>query len=175
MIETKTARTLMNRFRGMPMEPKDDEIIKQRVAALSRHARNESHAVMVVEHLAGILQFFPVEADIVQACTYVEDPKGAAAIERAKTCRYCQGDGWRTLEGPFWTSAAYPCDHSGRPPERLGVAMARSVQSMYQREHRIASARRRAWKTAGGKEFTSKGMTRITKEDIDRAMQELGL
>jgi hypothetical protein len=134
MIETKKAKDLFLPLRGMPMEPSDPAVIRTRYEALANHARTVNHACRVVKHLAETLQYFPTVAEVVHACEYTPDDEQAAKAR--KDCQYCDGGGWRIVEGPNGTSAAFPCTHAvlAEKDRRMGVPMSPAVQAMYRDE-----------------------------------------
>jgi len=134
LIQKKLARELMRKFTGMIQQPKEDADIQLRIDALSGRAGSEQHAKIVVNDLVERLTFFPTVADIVQACLGTLDPVGSEAVKQRKACLFCNGDGWRTVDGPYGTSAAFPCDHTGKPNERLGVRMSAAVEAHYRDE-----------------------------------------
>ena len=49
--------------------------------------------------------------------------------EQRANCQRCDGTGWIVVEGPYGTSAAYPCSHKPRTEAetRLGVPMSPAV------------------------------------------------
>ncbi len=139
MIEMRTAKKLMINLIGMPMTPTDEGQVKLRTEALAFRARSTGHAERVVTGLLETMTYFPTVAEIVQACEYT--PDDAAVVSSRKDCRWCQGDGWRSVDGPFGTSAAYVCNHTGQSNERMGVRIPPVVQRHYAEES--ITARRR--------------------------------
>lgn len=140
MIERKTATGLMKQFVGMSMMPTEKEQTDIRCEALQRGARSDSHAMAIVKHLTGTLSFYPTVADITQASEYIMDPASAEAKKIAKQCQYCGGDGWYSVPGPYGTSAAIRCDHSGRERNE-GVVMSPAVENMYRMEEQAIPER----------------------------------
>lgn len=144
MISKKLARELMRKFTGMIQQPKEDEDMQIRIDALAGRAGSEQHARAVVNDLCERLTFFPTVADIVQACLGTLDPVGSEAVRNRKECPFCEGSGFITVDGPYGTNAAYPCDHSGRPRNE-GVKLTPAVESHYQAEARAIPAARAAF------------------------------
>lgn len=134
MIEKKIARELLKRFHGMPAEPKSKEDLDMRVNALAERAGSEAHAGAVCEALITRLTFFPNVADIAQACSNTTDPASSEGRARSKECRYCGGENWRVVLGPYGTSAAYPCNHTADGDSRMGVRIPHVVESHYRQE-----------------------------------------
>ena len=75
------------------------------------------------------------------------------ARETLRGCPGCGGNGWNSVEGPYGASAAYPCDHTGRQNERMGVAISPAVEEHYRQEAVAAQRRRAAWEAAGKPRF----------------------
>lgn len=142
MIDKKKARELMRAFSGMPQTPAKPEDIDLRSAALAARAGSNQHAEAVVSALVERLTFFPTVGDIVQACINTLDPCGPEALAKSRSCQWCNGDGFRSLEGEFGTSGAYPCDHKGTGPgSTMGVRITPSVAQHYAEEERGALRR----------------------------------
>ena len=84
----------------------------------------------------------PGLADIRAVWRRVNPPKEQARNE----CPRCQGTGFIVVDGPYGTSAAYPCSHKPETDadRRMGVRIAPAVEGRYKREAVEAAARYRA-------------------------------
>ena len=74
------------------------------------------------------------------------DPELNESIKQARLrCYHCNGAGWISVEGPYGTSAAYPCYHRSptESEQRMGVRIPphSAVEAHYQAEHREVPAR----------------------------------
>ena len=60
--------------------------------------------------------------------------------EQRSNCERCEGSGWIVVEGPYGTSAAYPCSHKAETEadSRIGVRFAPAVQRQYAAEAEAA-------------------------------------
>lgn len=79
-------KTQIRRFAGMPGQPTDEIAIKERIKALERSARSETHAVRIVDSLLETNQFFPTVSDITQAAEYI------GAENLPQSCEKCKGE-----------------------------------------------------------------------------------
>lgn len=63
-----------------------------------------------------------------------------------KECPRCHGEGFVVVDGPYGTSAAYPCSHKPETDadRRMGVRITPAVEGRYKREAVEAAARYRA-------------------------------
>jgi len=166
MIDVKIARRLLGKFKGMNSAPKNREELELRAESLARKCGSEAHAEAVCEALLERLVFFPNVADLMQACANTEDPASSAAKERRRDCPYCRGEGWRTVDGPFGLSAAYPCNHTAAGDPRMGVKIDPALGARYMQEARQADTRREAW-LRGRAEKHNPGFQRITHNDVN--------
>lgn len=137
MIEAKYAKRLCGMFSRMPMAPKDAAAIRQRVDALSGHARSDAHAERVVKHLAETLSFFPTVREIIEACEYTPDDQAVRSV--SLSCSHCGGDGWVSLDQPYGLSCAYPCDHTGRVPAGAGLRFTPGLRALYMANERMGA------------------------------------
>jgi hypothetical protein len=141
VIEEKYARQQFGRLSGLEKEPEDPAIIRERRKVFTARCRSNAHAERVIDQILEKSRYFPSIADIVQACESIIDPQSTEAIEQSKRCQYCRGDGWRSVDGPYGTSASFPCDHSGRHPGNIGVHIPAAVEKHYQQEARDSVGR----------------------------------
>lgn len=132
-IDAKMAKRLCGKFSGMSMMPTDKGALDLRSDALARRARSEGHAQRVVQAIIEREAYFPTVSVIVQECE--NSPDDVQAIQQRNECEWCHGDGFRSVEGPYGTSAAYPCDHRGTVPGNPGAPMPRAVEAHYRQEH----------------------------------------
>jgi hypothetical protein len=144
MIPKKKAQELCRKLVGMVQTPTDAADIAMRVDALTARAGSEQHAKLVIDSIVERETFYPSVAVIVQSCAAITDPVGSDAKLAREKCPYCMGDGFRTVEGPYGTSAAYPCNHQPEGDPRMGVRIPAAVESHYQAEARAAPALRKA-------------------------------
>ncbi len=170
-ITLKQAASLIGKFSGLPSTP-DKEQITLRIETLMNKARGIGHAERAMQDLLEKAQYFPSVRDIVEACEYSPDDQQLQSLR--KDCPYCNGDGFRTVEGPYGTSAAFPCSHRAEltgPEKRLGVPLPAGVQRMYQAEAQ-RGAERRAAHEASGEQFHGSGyrrdLRRVTMAEIPR-------
>lgn len=156
---------------GRPPDTKTLEgkaVLRLIVERITDLAASEAHAKRAVRNIVDGQQFFPAPADIVKALE--ETPHDEAMLAASRACKWCNGDGHRSVDGPYGLSAAYPCDHRGGIPYGKGLAIPASLQRMYAVEQADGEARRRAWEKKGSPDFRS-GF-RITAADIERAKAE---
>ena len=137
MIDAKNAKKLCGALLRMPMAPKESTAIRQRVDALAGHARSDGHAERVIDHIVATSSFFPTVREIVDTCEYLPDDTAFRDV-RIK-CRYCQGDGFATLDQPYGLSCAYPCDHTGRVPANIGLRLSASLRAHYMANERTGA------------------------------------
>lgn len=145
MIQKKIARELVRKWIGMIQTPTDKADIELRVDTLAARCGSEQHAALVAEAVLERETFFPSVAVIVQTAANTTDPVGSEATQKRKACPYCGGEGWRTVDGPHGTSAAYPCNHTQFGDPRMGVAINPAVAAHYMHEAREVPARVEAW------------------------------
>lgn len=174
MIDKKIARHLMEQFRGMNSAPKNREELDMRIESLAAAARSESHAREVCAALLDRLAFFPNIADLRQACANTADPASEESRQAARQCPHCHGSGWRSAQGPFCLSAAYPCDHRPEPNKRMGISFTPAMNSRYMQEARESDRRQEEW-LRGRAEKPSAGFRRITQADVDAVIAERGI
>ncbi len=170
MIEQKIAKEIVREFFGMPKTPETKSEIDQRVNAMARHARTAGHARRVALHLLETLAWYPTVAEIVHACEYT--PDDTRALRERIDCPWCHGDGFRSVEGPYGTSAAYPCDHRGTE-SNLGVVIPAVVESQYKREHQ-GIPERRAAHAAYAAAHPRKILRRVDRSDVAKILEHLG-
>lgn len=99
---------------------------------------------------------------VIDECVEFETPPGLADIkavwrrvnppanETRRNCQRCGGSGFIEVAGPYGTSAAFPCSHgpATERDSRMGVRIAPSVETHYQREAREAPVHREAWESS---------------------------
>jgi len=99
---------------------------------------------------------------VIDECVEFETPPGLADIkavwrrvnppanETRKSCQRCVGSGFIQVDGPYGTSAAYPCSHGPETErdQRMGVLIAPAVESHYQAEGREVGTNREAWESS---------------------------
>ena len=146
MLDLKIAKRLIARLGSMSMAPAETGAVLLRSEALAKYARSEGHAERVVQTILERDSYFPTVAVIVQECETSPDDAQLQSFRR--DCPHCHGDGWRIVDGPYGTSAAYPCNHTAAGDPRMGVPMPRAAESMYQREAQAIPARREKYKKA---------------------------
>lgn len=156
MIERKIANELMRRFGGMPSTPTAKSDCDLRRDALQSQARSDAHARAIVDHLLSKLTFFPTVANFAQAAEDVLDPGSEQAAQVRSGCAQCEGTGWHIVKGPFFVTAASPCDHrvqSDTNTNTAGIRLSASLQRVYAREMEQAQIRRAEWVAAGSPPF----------------------
>jgi len=140
MIDRKTATRAFQGLTGMVGIPLEKEAVRLRLEAFRMRARSEGHAERVVKHIRETCQFFPTEAQIVEACEYIADD--ATLVSAAEACSYCGGQHWVMIDGPFGLSAAYRCNHLGPVPLNVGVRITPAMAKHYAIEAEAARIRR---------------------------------
>ncbi len=169
-ITVKLAKSLISKFISLPVTP-DREQIDLRAEALRNKARGPGHATRAMQDLLEKAQYFPTVRDIVEACEYSPDDAQLATIR--KECLYCHGDGWRTVEGPYGTSAAFPCSHRAELTEAeklMGVPLSPGVQRMYHAQEQRGDEARAAHE-ASGEQFRGAGLRRVTRKTMDSILE----
>lgn len=176
-INEKYARQLIQKLSGLP-GAKDKDQMGLRAETLRNKARGPAHAARVVQSLLESSEFFPTVRALVEACEYTPDDAQVAVLR--KNCRHCNGDGWRSVDGPYETSAGFPCSHRDEFTEaetRLGVPVPPGVQRLYQAQQTRGNEAR-AKHAASGAIFGKarnpdrRGLERITPEMVQQAVQE---
>jgi hypothetical protein len=143
MISEKLAKEQILRFKAYPNDPADKAAHAERWKVLMARSRSDSHAIRAIDSLISTAHFFPTVAEIIQACEYTPDDQALA--KRRLNCQICGGNGWRTVEGPYGTSAAFPCTHQEEltsAERRIGVPLDPSVQRMYHNLQEQAAERK---------------------------------
>ncbi len=143
MIELKTAKTVFAGLKGMVGIPLDKGAVNLRIEALRMRARSEGHGERVVKLLRETLQFFPTEAEIVNACEMTPDDE--TLTSSARDCNWCHGELWISIDGSYGLSAAHRCTHDGPPPPNVGVRLTPAMEKHYAMEAEAARLRRDAW------------------------------
>jgi hypothetical protein len=123
-------------------------IMRLIVDRIASGASSEAHAARAIRAIVDHETFFPPPSAIVEALETA--PRDAEAAVISRKCQWCHGDGWKTLDGPLGTSAAYPCDHrGGQPHPNLGVSIPASVSRQYAIDMASGEKKRKAWEKAG--------------------------
>ena len=89
--------------------------------------------------------------------------------EQRANCQRCDGTGWIVVEGPYGTSAAYPCSHKPRTEAeaRLGVPMSPAVARQYQRERESLPERVEAFNAHADKHPKEFRRTTVPQKVLD--------
>jgi len=128
---------------GLSYPPESTQLV---TLTLEQRAGSEKHAQAIVDAWLSRSREWPKPSDIAQLAAEIENPDNL--VKRAREdCEYCHGDGFRSVAGPYGTSAAYPCSHKPMTDSdrRMGVPMPRGAGSMYQREHQAIPGRTEAF------------------------------
>jgi hypothetical protein len=140
-ISTKSAKTISSSFKmaGLSFPPENPRLIE---FALEKNAQSDKHAQAIVDRWIERSTEWPKPADIVRSAAEIENPDNQAVKARAE-CQRCDGTGWIVIEGPYGTSAAYPCSHKARSEaeSRLGVRFTPAVARHYLREQEALPGR----------------------------------
>ena len=164
MIDDKTAKKQLRRCSVMRIVPDD---VSEVARALQKHAKSDCHAADVVTFLLETESFYPTPAAVIQACEKVENTEDAAKKAREE-CRYCEGSGFRIVQGEHGITGAYPCNHQPKTDRdyRMGVRMAPAVSKRYNEEALSSMTRREEWLRKRAEKHDP-GFHRVTKSDID--------
>jgi hypothetical protein len=75
------------------------------------------------------------------------EAENRAMKQAREDCGRCNRSGWLSVEGPYGTSAAYPCSHKPESEQdrRMGVRVPASLESHYKRESIEAEERQKTW------------------------------
>jgi hypothetical protein len=122
-------------------------------AMLAQYARSVEHARSVIETWIRENPEWPKPSHLHDLCIEVADPAVEIASERRGRCRYCNGDGFISVDAQYGLSRAMRCTHG---PEMADVTHAnlkipRALESHYMAEQREADKRAEAWVGSGGK------------------------
>lgn len=97
------AKEQLRRCAGMPGQPTDEIAIKERIKALCRFSRSETHLQRIMDSLVNTNQFFPTVSDIRDASEYISGdsvPNG---------CQRCSGEPFVSIQRGIY-SAAVRCE-----------------------------------------------------------------
>jgi hypothetical protein len=143
-IPNKTAQTIGSAFKmaGLSFPPEDKKLL---MMAIEKNSRSQAHAQLVVDTWIERSREWPKPSDIAQLCAELDDPDNLAKQAR-QACEWCNGDGWREVQGPYGLTAAYPCDHKGSGPGNLGVKLSPAENTRYREGAIRADAAGEEWR-----------------------------
>jgi hypothetical protein len=158
---------------SLPGAPKEQSAQRSYVDIFARHANNELHAIRVIDHLLENSTFFPKISEIVTACNQIS-ATDQAAVKVRTSCKYCQGSGYRVVNGEHGLSAAYPCNHLDNTSGRMGLRMNPTVSRQYAAELAQVPKRQAEFLQlrAAGK---ISGFRRVSREELNHVLATAGI
>ena len=154
MIDSRTAKQEVARLAGAALSFAPDKGGADILAkALEKHAKSEKHASVVITRWIESWPQWPKPSELVQLCGNIPDPGQDAARQAREECQRCGGSGWISVEGPYGTSAAYPCSHGPETEldRRQGVRISPALHRHYAALDEAAAPERERWTGSGGK------------------------
>ncbi len=121
--------------------------------SLGKHAKSERHAELVIDGWIEHWPQWPKPSELVQLCGITDAPEQAQARSVRESCHRCGGSGWISVDGPYGTSAAYPCSHNNESEadRRAGVRISPALHRHYGALSEAAEPDRDRWTGSGGK------------------------